>query len=242
MTKTQYFFLAGAAILQMGMYVGMGYLPKEKKYSSVAIALAEAKKKDEKKEKPKPPPPKPPDQKAAKSTIPTQPKVESLDPKAEQTPPKTNAPMGDNMEGYGDLNLGEFGNGGGTLSVPGGGGGGGGGGGQPPPPKPPPKPKALAASDPGCTEDVVFEKVPTHIVKGIYTREAQQANIEGSVRLELTIDASGNVTNVKVLSGLGFGLDEAAVAAAKQWTYKPATKCGKPVPYVAKARLSFGLK
>ena len=75
-----------------------------------------------------------------------------------------------------------------------------------------------------------------------YTAEAQQAGVEGKVRLELTIDATGHVTTVKVLSGLGFGLDEAAIAAAKQYTFAPATKCGRSVPTTIKLGVSFGLQ
>jgi protein TonB len=46
---------------------------------------------------------------------------------------------------------------------------------------------------------------------------------------------------VRVIKGLGFGLDEAAVAAAKQWTFKPATRCGKPVAYTVKPGVRFQL-
>ena len=75
-----------------------------------------------------------------------------------------------------------------------------------------------------------------------YTPEAQQANVEGKVKLEVTIDATGHVTSVRVLSGLGFGLDEAAMSAVKQWTFSPAQKCGSAVPTTIKMGVSFGLK
>jgi protein TonB len=45
-----------------------------------------------------------------------------------------------------------------------------------------------------------------------------------------------------VLKGLGFGLDEAATQAAKQYVFKPATKCGKPVPTTIKLGVNFGFK
>ena len=41
-----------------------------------------------------------------------------------------------------------------------------------------------------------------------YTMQARQAEIEGVVRVEVTVDESGHVVNARVLSGLGYGLDE----------------------------------
>ena len=48
-----------------------------------------------------------------------------------------------------------------------------------------------------------------------YTEEARAAAIEGKVRVEITVDASGAIRSVKVLEGLGHGLDEAAYARSK---------------------------
>jgi protein TonB len=59
--------------------------------------------------------------------------------------------------------------------------------------------------------------------------EARQADIEGVVRIEVTVDESGRVIAARVLSGLGYGLDESALIAAKASSFEPATKCGKPV-------------
>jgi protein TonB len=61
-----------------------------------------------------------------------------------------------------------------------------------------------------------------------YTDRAREAGVEGKVRIELTVDETGRVVSVKVLSGLGYGLDEAAVAAAQSATFEPAIRCGKP--------------
>jgi protein TonB len=61
-----------------------------------------------------------------------------------------------------------------------------------------------------------------------YTDRAREAGVEGKVRIELTVDETGRVVAVKVLAGLGYGLDEAAVAAAQSATFEPAIRCGKP--------------
>ncbi len=244
MTRLQLAVLGGVLALHVGAYVAFGVIPKARKQSSVAIALAEAKKKDET-EKKKPPPPKPEKEKApaAKKTV-TPPK---LTPEV-APPPPTNNPSppsaGDapgSMSGFADLGF-AMGGGGTGLAVPAGGGGGGGnGGGHPAPATTTKQVRQLAASDPDCVEDLVKPKMD-HQVQPTYPPEAQQANVEGKVRLEVTIDASGHVTSVKVLNGLGFGCDEAATVAVKQWSFVPATKCGKPVPTTIKMGISFGLK
>ena len=253
LTRNQLLFIGGAVAVHLVAYVILGRIPKTYKPSTVAIALAEAKKKDdqqkEKEKEKNKPPPKAKDAQAAKAKAPS-PKPTAV----EAPPPPTpinNAPppVGDApgaMEGFADLGM-TMGGGGGGVSIPGGGGGGGGGGagghGGGPLPVATQKQavKQLAATDPGCTEDLVKPKLE-HQVQPSYTPQAQQAGVEGKVRLEVTVDATGHVTQVKVLNGLGFGLDENAVAAVKQYTFTAATKCGKAVPTTIKMGISFGLK
>jgi protein TonB len=78
-----------------------------------------------------------------------------------------------------------------------------------------------------CSEPPAKPK-PTSVPQPSYTDQARAAGIEGKVRVELTVDESGRVVSVRVISGLGHGLDEAAVAAAQRATFQPATRCGKP--------------
>ena len=49
------------------------------------------------------------------------------------------------------------------------------------------------------------------------------------MRVEVTVDEAGHVISARVVSGLGYGLDEAALAAAKASHFEPASRCGKPV-------------
>lgn len=56
-----------------------------------------------------------------------------------------------------------------------------------------------------------------------YTDEARRAEIEGQVVLLLKIDSTGRVTAVKVLTGLGYGLDSVAEQAAYRFKFAPAT-------------------
>jgi protein TonB len=86
---------------------------------------------------------------------------------------------------------------------------------------------AAAAPLDECSEPPAKPK-PTSVPQPSYTDQARAAGIEGKVRVELTVDESGRVVSVRVISGLGHGLDEAAVAAAQRATFQPAIRCGKP--------------
>jgi protein TonB len=59
--------------------------------------------------------------------------------------------------------------------------------------------------------------------------QAQADGVEGKFRARLTIDASGEVSNVEVQTSIEPAFDAALVAALKTWRFKPAMACGKPV-------------
>lgn len=62
-----------------------------------------------------------------------------------------------------------------------------------------------------------------------YTETARRARTQGTVVVEAVINKQGDVTNVKVLKSLPFGLDRQAVEAIQRWKFKPATMDGRPV-------------
>ena len=102
--------------------------------------------------------------------------------------------------------------------------------------------RALApARDDGCDAPVVKPKLKGALVKPSYTDEARAAQVEGAVRVEMTVDELGNVIAVKVLKGLGYGLDDAAVRAAKQLTFEPGTRCGKAAVTKLTVSMRFAL-
>jgi protein TonB len=68
-------------------------------------------------------------------------------------------------------------------------------------------------------------------VKVPYPEEAKKNEIEDSVRLKVTIDPKGNVENVSIISGPGYGLNEAARDALRKFCFTPATRNGEPVGY-----------
>ncbi len=67
-----------------------------------------------------------------------------------------------------------------------------------------------------------------------YPREAEQLGIEGVVKLRVELDERGHVHAIRVTSGLGHGLDQAAIYALKyKCKFSPAIATdGKAVPYV----------
>ena len=81
-------------------------------------------------------------------------------------------------------------------------------------------------------------------VKAEYTPEAMDARIEGSVLLAMVVMADGNVGEVTVEKSLDskLGLDQEAVKAAKEWTFKPRTKDGKAVAVRVHVDITFTLK
>jgi TonB family protein len=67
-------------------------------------------------------------------------------------------------------------------------------------------------------------------VDPVYPPDALAAGVEGTVVMQLYVDDKGNVQHVHVVSSPGFGLDAAALAAALQFHFKPATADGVAVP------------
>jgi TonB family protein len=58
------------------------------------------------------------------------------------------------------------------------------------------------------------------------------------VVVELSINAHGRVTDVRVLKGMPF-FDDAAIEAARQWLYRPVRLDGKAIPVVISAIVDF---
>lgn len=67
---------------------------------------------------------------------------------------------------------------------------------------------------------------------------ARQANVSGLVILEVIIDKEGAVESAKVLRSIPL-LDEAALAAVKQWRYEPTHLNGMPVPVIMTVTVNF---
>ena len=76
----------------------------------------------------------------------------------------------------------------------------------------------------------------------VYPEAARRAGIEGTVELEVAIDAAGKVTDVEVVRGLPFGVSDAAANAVRHWTYRPARGPGGPIASRKTVRIRFALE
>jgi TonB family protein len=98
-----------------------------------------------------------------------------------------------------------------------------------------PKTKSVAPTVTTLPAEITFKPRP------VYTNEGRQLKIEGEVLLDVVFSANGQIHIVKVVRGLGHGLDEAAVHAAEQIQFKPALKDGHPADFEAVLHIMFQL-
>jgi TonB family protein len=83
--------------------------------------------------------------------------------------------------------------------------------------------------------EIVFKPRP------IYTAEARNKRVEGEVLLEVVFGASGSLHINRVVKELGYGLDDAAVAAAQHIQFRPARRDGQPYDCAALVHIKFEL-
>lgn len=77
--------------------------------------------------------------------------------------------------------------------------------------------------------------------KPAYTAEARRLNIQGEVLLEVVFEASGQSRVLRLIRGLGHGLDETAMDAARHIQFRPALREGAPIDSSAVVHINFQL-
>jgi TonB family protein len=95
-----------------------------------------------------------------------------------------------------------------------------------------PAPDGGAPPAPSIVPPVVL----TH-VDAVYPPSALAQRTHADVVLLVTVGADGRVTNVEVARSGGKDVDDAAIVAAKQWTFSPAKRNGEPV--ASRIRIPF---
>ena len=105
-----------------------------------------------------------------------------------------------------------------------------------PPPLPPPPPQKPIRIGGQVTAPALI-----HRVEPKYPDFAAQAQIEGLVILEATVDVEGHVQSVEILRSHGL-LDQAAIDAVKQWQYSPLVLNGKPFPFILTVTVRFSVQ
>lgn len=94
------------------------------------------------------------------------------------------------------------------------------------------------------TANTVARSTPIQIIfqpKPVYSDEGRAKKIEGEVLLQVVFAGSGDVKVLRVVQGLGHGLDESAENAARQIRFKPAQQDGQPVDTTATIHIVFAL-
>jgi periplasmic protein TonB len=103
-------------------------------------------------------------------------------------------------------------------------------------------PSKLAARPPAASASGTT--IPAEILdkpRPAYTDEARRLDIEGEVLLEVTFEASGETKVLQVLRGLGHGLDESAMDAARRIHFRPAQRDGAAIDSSAIVHIIFQL-
>jgi TonB family protein len=77
--------------------------------------------------------------------------------------------------------------------------------------------------------------------KPLYTPDAREKKIEGEVQLEVLFSSTGEIRVLRLVRGLGSGLDESARTAASQIRFRPGTRNGSPVDTTGTVHIVFEL-
>jgi TonB family protein len=76
-------------------------------------------------------------------------------------------------------------------------------------------------------------------INPVFTEEARAAKLNGSILLSIVVDTDGEARDIRVLKGLGMGLDEKAAEAVAAWRFRPGMKDGVPVNVRAQVEVNF---
>ena len=97
-------------------------------------------------------------------------------------------------------------------------------------------PQRAAVSAPAPTPVEILSKP-----KPVYTEEARRLGLQGEILVQVLFGGNGQAHALRVVRGLGHGLDEAAVNASNQIRFKPAQQNGRPVDSTAVVHVVFEL-
>jgi|SwirhirootsSR2_FD_contig_51_1714009_length_1874_multi_5_in_0_out_0_1 TonB family protein len=89
----------------------------------------------------------------------------------------------------------------------------------------------------GISAPTIIKKVDPQ-----YSEEARKARYQGTVVLEAIVQKDGTVQILRVVRSLGFGLDEKAIEALRQWRFNPAKQNGVAVPVALNIEVNFNLR
>jgi TonB family protein len=90
-------------------------------------------------------------------------------------------------------------------------------------------PAGPANTPPKRIGGVVVAPIVVSMLDPVFTQAARRLKYSGKVFVRLRVLKDGSVSNVEIVTPIGLGLDEQAVAAAYHYRFKPAMEDGNPV-------------
>jgi periplasmic protein TonB len=79
-------------------------------------------------------------------------------------------------------------------------------------------------------------------VKPVYTEDARLRHLEGEVVMEIVVRRDGSVGDLRIIRGLGGGLNDRAAQAVRQWRFSPARRQATPVDVIVEVSVEFKLR
>jgi TonB family protein len=102
-------------------------------------------------------------------------------------------------------------------------------------------PKRRATAEASKTGNGVTAPAVLHKTEPSYSPEARAMKAQGTVVLTVVIGTDGKASDVQLRQSVGYGLDEQALDAVTQWTFRPGTRDGMAVPVQASIQVNFRL-
>ena len=78
-------------------------------------------------------------------------------------------------------------------------------------------------------------------IEPVYSEKAREAKLQGKVVVSAIVRKDGSLEVLKVVRGLGLGLDKNAINALKKWRFRPGMRDGKPVDVALNIEVDFKL-
>jgi len=90
----------------------------------------------------------------------------------------------------------------------------------------------------------VSAPIPLRRPPPAYTVDAMRKRLQGVVLLDCVVRPDGKCSDIRVMRSLDmvFGLDEQAIASAREWRFRPGERLGAPVPVRVTLEIAFNIR
>jgi TonB family protein len=102
--------------------------------------------------------------------------------------------------------------------------------------------RGASAANASNVSSAVSPTVDQYTTPPLYSDDARRLGVEGSVVLEVIVGVDGKPRRLHVIQGLGFGLDQNALVAVRDWHFVPGQRDGRPVEFPIRINVEFSLK